>query len=275
MKKNYHFDSRSFQRATEPTVFVTKSRQRVKQYDGNVIYLKNGEQFELELFNPKSEKVLAKISLNGKSLGSGIILRPGERVFLERYLDEAKKFLFETYEIEGNDSNAVKAIANNGSIEVEFYDEYKYSPYTTTVTYTPYQTNEWPWWNSPYYTTSGVTTGTTSLKSTNLYNMSCTSDTFLSSCCNNKEIKPKQECNCSNPIETGRVEKGGHSDQSFVYDSTSFQNQYTTKVTWKILPESQKVFAKEDLKIFCVECGTRRKKSSHRFCPNCGTKFNN
>ena len=49
------------QRVTVPTVFVTKGRQRVKQY-GNTIYLKNGDEFEIELFNPTTGKVLKELS---------------------------------------------------------------------------------------------------------------------------------------------------------------------------------------------------------------------
>ena len=80
--------------STEPTAFVTKGRQRVKQYNNDSVYLNNGNEFELELFNPTTSKVMAKIELNGISIGAGIVLRPGERVFIERYLDEAKKFMF-------------------------------------------------------------------------------------------------------------------------------------------------------------------------------------
>ena len=109
---------------TVPTVYVTKGRQRVKQYDNYIVYLKNGDEFEIEFFNPTINKVLAKINLNGKSLGSGIVLRPGERVFLERYIDEAKKFLFETYEVDGNDSNVKEAIKMNGI-------RYKFLAYAT------------------------------------------------------------------------------------------------------------------------------------------------
>ena len=39
-----------YQRVTAPTLFITKGRQRVKQYD-NVVYLKNGDEFELELWS--------------------------------------------------------------------------------------------------------------------------------------------------------------------------------------------------------------------------------
>jgi hypothetical protein len=33
-----------FQRVTEPTAFVTKGRQRVKQYD-NKVFLRSGDEF--------------------------------------------------------------------------------------------------------------------------------------------------------------------------------------------------------------------------------------
>lgn len=67
--------------------------------------MKNGSEFELELFNPKQTTILAKIKINGSYIGGGgIVLRPGERVFLERYLDDAKKFLFETYNVDGGSS---------------------------------------------------------------------------------------------------------------------------------------------------------------------------
>lgn len=74
-----------------PQSFITKGKQRLKQHI-DTVYMNNGDEFEIELFNPTQQKVLAKIELNGKSIGSGIIVRPGERVFLERYLDEARKF---------------------------------------------------------------------------------------------------------------------------------------------------------------------------------------
>ena len=79
-----------------PEAFITKGKQREKQFNGTV-YLKDGDNFEIELFNPKSTKVLAKISLDGKRISTaGIVLRPGERVFLERYIDSNNKFLFST-----------------------------------------------------------------------------------------------------------------------------------------------------------------------------------
>ena len=44
-------------RITVPSAFVTKSKQRVKQHSNQIIYLNNGDEFEIELFNPTTNKV--------------------------------------------------------------------------------------------------------------------------------------------------------------------------------------------------------------------------
>ena len=83
-----------------PSAYITKNKQRIKQH-GQTVYLNDGDEFEIELHNPKNNPILAKILLNGKYIpGGGIVLRPGERVFLERYLDKDRKFLFETYSVD-------------------------------------------------------------------------------------------------------------------------------------------------------------------------------
>ena len=74
-------------------------------------------------------------------------------------------------------------------------------------------------------------------------------------------------------LETGRVEKGSNSNQSFTYDSSSFNSYPSTTNWWKIKPKSTQVVTKEDLVTYCTECGSKRKKDTHKFCPQCGTKF--
>lgn len=51
-------------------------------------------------------------------LGGGLVLRPGERVFLDRYLAEKRKLIFNTYIVSGNSEEIARAIANNGQIEI-------------------------------------------------------------------------------------------------------------------------------------------------------------
>ena len=239
------------QRLTEPTVFVTKGRQWVKQYDNFIVYLNNGEEFEIELFNPTNNKVLAKIKLNGASLGSGVVLRPGERVFLERYFDEAKKFLFETYEVEAGNENIQRAIKLNGEVEVKFYAEHH---------------NIWCNYNPGYWTyTTGpdITIGNTTDTVRGIAYGST-----VNCCYSSSEISAQPQME-----ETGRVEKGSESNQEFNYDGISFNTYYSWHRTWTIKPLSKKPYVAEDLSIYCTECGTKRKKTTHKFCPECGNKF--
>lgn len=260
-----------------PQSFITKSKQRLKQHT-DTVYLKNGDEFEIELFNPTHNKVLAKIEMNGNSIGNGIILRPGERVFLERYLDEAKKFLFETYVVNGDNEEVKQAIANNGDIVVKFYDEIQSPTYYSSGSGTVTISNpSWVNTGSPFTYTTHNTLGTNTFNPTNLtttstntfYNASLTSGTFSTS----NTILKKSTTSPLRSLETGRVEKGSNSDQSFTYDSSSFYSHASTTNWWKIKPESTKLVTKEDLVTYCTECGSKRKKDTHKFCPQCGTKF--
>lgn len=242
-----------------PQSFITKGKQRLKQHD-DTVYLKNGDEFEIELFNPTHNKVLAKIEMNGNTIGNGIILRPGERVFLERYLDEAKKFLFETYVV--NDDEEVKqSITNNGDIVVRFYDEIKTPSYYGGSSSTSTVSNpNWINTGTPSYGTF-TTTGTSTF-----VNSSLTSGTITTNSLYNVT-------NTTREIETGRVEKGSDSNQSFTYDKSLFYSHSSSKNYWKIKPQSTKPIVIEDLITYCSECGSKRKKDTHKFCPHCGTKF--
>jgi hypothetical protein len=272
--------------ASVPQSFITKSKQRLKQFN-DTVYLKNGDEFEIELYNPNQNKVLAKIELNGYSIGSGIIIRPGERVFLERYMDEAKKFLFETYSIDGNDKQTKQAIQKNGDVVVKFYNE-DILPTRTLYGSGNSLTINNPSWNvnnvTPYtYTTHNTNTtiptyGTFITTGTNAF-FSNTNTTYTSGIDTNsilRDIKNKglyNEPTSMRSLETGRVEKGSSSDQSFTYDYSSFSSYPSRTDTWKILPQSTKPLVKEDLVTYCTECGAKRKKDNHKFCPHCGTKF--
>ncbi len=267
----------SYAKVTVPTLFVTKDKHRVKQYN-DVIYLKDGDEFELELFNPTSKKVLAKIKLNDQDLGSGIVLRPGERVFLERYLNEARKFIFETYEVDKSDQNVQRAIQGNGKVEVDFFQE-DVNPGNIVYGNNTYTYPNPPNWNPPNWTNepsfyysdnSGHCGGGQSL-TTNCMSMS--SGINIGSAEGSKSIDRSLVQCSANFQETGRVEKGDHSAQQLESDSTNFNSWPSWSSKWTIMPKSQKAFVKEDLGIFCTGCGAKRKKPSHKFCPSCGNKF--
>ena len=257
MKRRISIDSGS----VAPQSFITKSKQRLKQHV-DTVFLNNGEEFEIELFNPTQNKVLAKIELNGISIGSGIILRPGERVYLERYLDDAKKFLFETYTVNGENSEVLNAIKNNGDVTVKFYKEL-----TLIRDYSWVTTNIFNQSSSGGFVTPTSTIGYTCYDT----NLSYSKDIIIPSMGDNKSMN--LNASLSDEIETGRVEKGSHSNQSFHYDYSSFESHPSWNNWWKIKPNSQKPLVKEDLVIYCTECGSKRKKDNHKFCPHCGTKY--
>lgn len=113
-----------------PTAHVTVNRNRVKNYNEK-IYLKEQVNFEIELWNPRTEKVIAHISINGKEISSnGIIINPGQRVYLERWIDQPKKFFFSTYEAE-NSSAGKAATEDNGKVTVNFHYEKHSISFTT------------------------------------------------------------------------------------------------------------------------------------------------
>ena len=101
---------------------VAINKSLLKEYDNRVVYLKDGDEFQIQLFNPKTYTIAAEISINGVSCGTKLVLRPGERVWLERYFDRPNKFKFTTYEVD-NTPEVEYAIKNNGKIVVKFYAE--------------------------------------------------------------------------------------------------------------------------------------------------------
>jgi hypothetical protein len=121
MNNNYGTDTQY------PTVNLAVKKSRLKLYDNRSVsptyFLTKGQEFQIELFNPTTFILLAKIKLNGNAIsGGGLVIRPGERIFLERFLEENKKFLFDTYQVD-NIAAVKKAIAENGDLVVDFYKE--------------------------------------------------------------------------------------------------------------------------------------------------------
>ena len=273
-------------------IAITKSI--CKEYStssySRVVYLENGQEFQIQLFNPHNFTIGAEIFINGERLSNYLVLKPGERIWLERYLDIKKKFKFSTYEVEGNDKDVQEAIKDNGNIEVKFYKEVLKKDFRnypiTTIDY--FRTTEW----SPttvisqpndYVEDRWSTTISTNNCSDNKF---CTTHTNYSNPCIDTLTTGDQSnlvSSCASYIstnmpdeiicETGRIEAGSISNQEF--DNINIDFEYFPFVTEKIkiLPISQKPFTANDLhKIYCPECG-RKLKSTYKFCPFCGSKI--
>lgn len=270
--QNLSVDSRN----PQAWIAIQKNRQKVYGSNGNSqIYLKDGAEFQIELFNPTQTKYLVKFKINGNYQSQrGLVLNPGQRYFLDRFVDEDRKLAFSTYEVE-NSKQVKQAIEKNGLLEVEFYAETSFQNSfslpggTATATYyggSNYLVGNYLVGNyctdgnisiSNSNFTSGISFGTTNrINGTSLTN--CTSTPTLKS-----DVL----------TETGRVERGEKSDQSFNYSYDRFNTwvSFSTKV--QILPRSQKPAETSEIRSYCIECGSRNKKQNWKFCPNCGTKI--
>jgi len=259
----------------KPCAYITKNKQRIKQFGQNV-YLKDGSEFEIELYNPSRNTVLSKIKINGEFInGGGIILKPGERVFLERYLDVPNKFKFETYTVDST-NETMNAIANNGDVEILFYNEevphnLTLTPYPTNTTYSINDLNTT--FGNNFHTSSinySSDMGNSNIGLTSLNNTFSFSNGMRSSKYNDKPRRWLNQNKKSKSIETGRVEKGSSSNQEFKSVSKNFNSWTVSTSVWKLLPESQRPVEKSDLINKCPKCSTKLKKSSWKFCPECG-----
>ena len=268
------------QNSDKPCAYITKGRQRIKQFGQNV-YLKNGSEFEIELYNPSRQTVLSKIKINGEFInGGGIILKPGERVFLERYLDVPHKFKFETYTVDAT-NETMNAIANNGDVEILFYNE---EEIITTLTYPSITYGSTTYPNTTYASNTNTVSRNMSLDESlnifhntslsnsglNLYSVSDNGGkTYINKFDKKPRLRPNQNKK-SKSVETGRVEKGSSSDQEFKTVSKNFNSWAVSTSVWKILPDSQRPVEKTDLINKCPKCSTKLKKTSWKFCPECG-----
>lgn len=200
--------------------------------------------------------------MNGQKISNaGIVIYSGQRIYLERFIDTNNKFKFSVYSVDKNDPAAAKAIASNGDIIVEFYEEIQ-----NNITYLPsvHYTNDYlgfPNRKDWRYGVHNHNTGTPTL------------DQFM--LCS---VQSNDTLNFTNDAvpelkETGRVTQGGKSDQEFSQSNQQFFYIAFHTVHIKINPESDRPIESKDLRQYCPNCGIRIRKSSWKFCPSCGDKI--
>ncbi len=234
-----------------------KGRKSIK---GDKIYLDNGQEFEIEIFNPLKESVLADIRLNGNSIcKTGLVIKPGQRVYLDCFVDDRKKFVFQTYQVDGT-QESLDAIADNGLLEVFFYKEQAVTLQNWNDRFHKIVIHEYypvypvyPRWY-PYYgtiLTGGITTGTTltttNLTTTNGSNAIFNTNSAAFTIGNSYNSGTLTSCNTAyynssvaGSLETGRVEKGEKSNQQFVDVDMEFEKNYIHHLVYQILPSSRK-----------------------------------
>lgn len=263
-------------KTTVPSAWIVNSNDRGrKSIKKGKVYLSDKEEFQIELFNPLQDCVLADIKLNGNSISkSGLVLNPGQRFYLDCFIDDKKKFIFDTYEVDDTDETA-QAIAKNGLLEVFFYKESvvtlqnwsdRFNRILTTRTYPYWVYPTYPYWGNtvtigaPYcgigtintFTTTNLTSGSIDLSNLN----TSTGNAYYSS--NTMAINSSYTNNVSltsaiggsaKSIETGRIGKGDNSKQKFESVDMDFDKYYIASTILQILPESRRPIETKEIKV--------------------------
>jgi ribosomal protein S4 len=280
--------------ADKPQAYLAINKSRVKMYGKKKsipsYYLEKGQEFQIELYNPTQEKVLTTFKLNNKPLSGGLILRPGERVFLDRYLDKSKKFLFDTYKVE-NSKSSKKAIEPNGDVEIAFFKEIQQHFIINNGVTLDWMVDDLGTGGNNFIDLStGNITNTTLYSDTNpdsnitFTSMSNTTDFkgdvkidgnldvngIIRSGNNQSKRFKSKKTKSPDKIETGRVEEGSNSNQKLHEGSGDFEMMSFHVIRYKLFPKSQKKLStKEYYTKYCWNCGAKCKTP---FCPHCGAK---
>lgn len=287
---------------------IAMNKSLLKEFRNNennrIVYLKDGDEFQIQIFNPYQYVIGVSFTFNSDSVDNSkmLVLKPGERVWLDRYLDDNRKLKFWTYKV-NNSEEVKKAIEKNGILNIYFYKEIEKNNYTVWCgDNTYFYDGGWKnpiddlnggikYTNNYYVNDNNISSANSALISALADTVTCgdmncsisTSNTAtytsysastipngINSCVNkNSSNRSLQK---SKSIETGRIEKGGYSNQKFNNYYGDFGPYWFKNETIHILPESQKQVSSNDLtKKYCHNCG-RKIKSDFKFCPNCGAK---
>ena len=281
---------------------LAMNKSLLKEFHNNendrIVYLKDGDEFQIQIFNPYQYVIGVSFTFNSDNVDNSrmLVLKPGERIWLDRYLNENNKLKFSTYKV-NNSKEVKKAIEKNGIVNIFFYKEQEknYTIWTNNtyiydycksliddltggIRYTNYCDNSVSNANSVSSIADTITYSDVNCASPIFTSSACTSASYSASTipsgtnsCVNKNSSTRS-LSKSKSIETGRIDKGGYSNQKFNNYYGDFENYWFKKETIKILPESQKQISSSDLiKKYCYNCG-RKIKDTFKFCPNCGAK---
>ena len=264
------------------------NKSLLKEYSNSsnerIVYMNDGMEFQIQVFNPYSYVIGVSFEFNNHNKTSQLlVLRPGERVWLDRFLDDESKLLFSTYQV-GVSKVVQEAIKDNGTLCIKFYKERENKPQVSYIKeYQPCGTID------VYYNNIGNSyclDDNININCASLTNICSTIDCSLSLNSSINQAPTDSTCTSyssstltksislpkSKSIETGRIEKGSHSNQKFenVYKDFEYLPFNTEYI--KILPISQKQINSNDIqKKYCHECG-KKLNPKFKFCPSCGAK---
>ncbi len=263
---------------TEVLAKIAIAKNLIKEYKSSesdrTVYLNDGTEFQIYLKNPYQNHLGIKIYVNNQAIGGNmLVLRPGQSFWLDRFLNDNKKFLFSTYDVE-NTQEMRYAINNNGKVKIEFYHEKEETPYFTTA---PLKTNfDWTNYNITCSSaiSSNVPASTFYCSTGDIGNVSASAATHSKLRSTSYVTSASTTKTDDLSFETGRVEKGGVSRQEFEYCDINFDYYPFKTENILILPVSRKqIRAEETRRRYCSQCG-KKVNPKDKFCSNCGAKLN-
>jgi DNA-directed RNA polymerase subunit RPC12/RpoP len=279
------------------TIYETMARLAVnksllKEYSNSsndrIVYMNDGTEFQIQIFNPYSYTIGVAFSFNENNGNYNswneqlLVIKPGQRVWLERYLNDEAKLLFSTYKV-GNSKAAKEAIKLNGLVTIKFYKEkeqIKYQPITyqpqvwynycdTVQTFDFAPKNYCSQINGAASLDAGIDSITLSCDASSVTSQATSSVYTSAAAATTNQPKTRS---MSKSIETGRVDKGSHSNQRFNSVNIDFEYYPFSTEKIQILPSSQKPVTASDLqKVYCSNCG-RKLNTKYKYCPYCGAK---
>lgn len=289
-----------------PRVKLAVNKSLLKEYTKNnnrVVYMEDGQEFQIQLFNPYTYTIGAEITINDERQNAKVVIRPGERIWLDRYIDVSKKLKVSTYEVDSNDAEVNNAIKYNGRIQVAFYKERQRSEYPAlikTIHEEPFKlpgdninktgTAPWPnngtitWTNTVLGRTDSITAepavhayycstdllGSSAVENAGSFVTSATANCDFSASFGESSFSQTSFSQTVGKKETARIDHGSHSNQEFVDVDLDFNFYSFDTETIYIYPMSRKPFTSADAnKRYCWNCG-KRLSPKFRFCPTCG-----
>lgn len=264
----------------EVNILVNNNRVAKSRTDASC-YISEGE-FSIEIINTNSVTIGALIKMNGVSLSDQhLVIYPGQRIVLDRFINTKHKFNFKVYSVEDNNKAIEEAIKKNGDIEISFHVE--------NFTYSEPDISNGFWTDKDTYRVHNFDQYTNVFQNTSesTFNLKNAPNTFTTNAVNldsvkcfyNNDLKDLIQEN-SEPFEeksrsvkeTGMIDQGSKSNQEFTVVNKAFVAVPYYTATLKLKPLSAKPVEAKDLICYCKQCGIKVNRKDN-FCSKCGTKI--
>lgn len=263
-------------------LLVNKQKRKFYGKKKNKLYLNDGDYIQISIFNSSYDRIGVQLEFNNNIEEKMVIINPGQKILLDRFVDTKKKIKYSTYIVDGNDDNVKESIKFNGNIILHFWKE-KIQSYYYNINL-PNNTN---WSSGSYLTNTTISDAPFDLTTSS----NCTFNDGLS-CNSYQERKHKRKR--FKMKETGRIEKGEKSKQKM--KKVNFDPDYIFHtMKYKLLPFSEMKNKKKNLsekpssvtidyhnnykntdhRIYCSNplCGYRVRNRNWKYCPICGNQI--